>query len=248
MTVPTDLLAEVLDGTASPSAEASAIEHDLDRIRRGLELVVQTPEAARGGSLLRPLSAAAAIAMVTGIAVAVSISSTDRSPRVAQPAPSSPAAVAPTSAATTAEQSGPVLGMPAPALSVQDRVRQADRIVVGTVTKLTRGEGESMGKYVLATVSVNESLKPQGLAGEVVAFDYDYSGAIVSTETSSPPWEVGQELLLFLVSDAGTVSENLQPAHLQVAEGASGRYAAKDGTVDAPFTLDDVRALAAGTP
>ena len=122
---------------------------------------------------------------------------------------------------------------------------QADRIVVGTIEQIDRGEVDGLA-YVLATVAIDESIKPGG-DGEttVVAFDYDLGGGITSAGGSTP-WTVGDRVLLFLVSDAGTVSEHLQPAHLQVAEGQGGRYPVVDGRVEAPFTLDEVRDAARG--
>ncbi|MEP7054239.1 MAG: hypothetical protein ABI912_03230 [Actinomycetota bacterium] len=259
MTTPSDVLQQVLDSVAVDSAEARTIERDLDRIRRGMELAATPSRRPHSVPARRPaaIAAIAVLVLVVAGAVALNRPSANRAAGVAAPAqstspapPSEPAEASATDT-STADPSGLVLGVPAPQLTLEQRVAQADRIVVGTVTNIARGDlgaagGESAGRYVLATIAISESLKPAGSAGAVVAFDYDYSGAVVSKEGQSKPWAVGDELLLFLVSDAGTISERLQPAHLQVAEGAAGRYVLTAGTLDAPFTLDDVRRLARG--
>jgi hypothetical protein len=100
--------------------------------------------------------------------------------------------------------------------------------------------------YALATIAVTESLKPAGGGDDqVVAFDYDYGAT--TPDGAAGGWVVGQEVLVFLVSDAGTVSEHLQPAHLQLLQGGRGRFAVTDGQLQAPFTLDELRAaIAAG--
>jgi hypothetical protein len=120
---------------------------------------------------------------------------------------------------------------------------------VGTVTKVDRGRlggqtgGETGDRYVLATIGVEEPIKGPG--GQVVAFSYDLGGAGTTSEGATRPWTVGDRVLLFLVSDAGTVSADLRPAHLQVAGGETGRYLIRGGQPDgAGFTLDDVRQAA----
>ncbi len=245
MTTETDVLALILEGETIDTDEGRAIAADLDRISRGMELAATQPlpQPRRSPSPIVGVAAAAVVAVITA-GVLVANNGRDSSPDVASPTSSRPVSAA----VTETQGPGVVLGVPAPELTIEQRVAQAERIVVGDVTRVTRGElrdpnGESIGRYVLATVSVSESLKPADAAKEVVAFTYDYGGAIVSSEGETRPWAVGQRVLLFLLNDKGTVSEKLQPAHLQVAEGESGRYFLNGDTLDAPFTLDDVRRL-----
>ncbi|MFN2625370.1 MAG: hypothetical protein ABR520_04715 [Mycobacteriales bacterium] len=175
--------------------------------------------------------------VIAGSALAISAAGSDES-RAPQPvaSPRSPAPAAPAA-----------LGVRAPELSLAERVRQATRIVVGRVTDVDRGtltatNGEPSGeKYLIAAIEVTDPLKPDGDTSEVNAFTYDYDGAIVSSEVTPRPWQVGDKVLLFLTTDVGTPSERVQPPHLMVAEGESGRYFFSGDRLDAPFTLDDVR-------
>jgi hypothetical protein len=138
-------------------------------------------------------------------------------------------------------------GTPASVLSLSQRVAESARVVVGTVTKVDHGRtngpvaGETGDPYVLATIRVDEAIKGPG--GDLVAFDYTFASA--TSEGASRAWNVGDHVLLFLVPDVGTVSATIEPLHMQVAEGESGRYFI-DGAklVGADFTLDDVRRLA----
>jgi hypothetical protein len=139
--------------------------------------------------------------------------------------------------------------VPAPTLSLGQQAARAQRIVVGTVTKVDYGrlggqvEGETGDRYVLATVRVEEAIK--GPDGQVVAFSYDFGAAGSTSEGSSRPWRVGDHILLFLVPDAGSVSAGVSPPHLQVAGGETGRYFIHGDRLDnAQFTLDDVRRAA----
>jgi hypothetical protein len=119
-------------------------------------------------------------------------------------------------------------------------VAQAQRIVVGTVTQVTHGQltGHGPEPYVLSTIHVTETIK--GPAGEAVALDWDYTGTTTTTDGDPWSWRVGDRVLLFLVSDTGTVFAGVRPAHLQVAD----RYLlAGERLVGADFTLADVRRL-----
>lgn len=49
---------------------------------------------------------------------------------------------------------------------------------------------------------------------------------------------------LSLVPDVGTASSDVQPAHVFVDGGESGRYLFDGDRLDAPFTIDDVRRAA----
>ena len=204
---------------------------DIDRIRRGLVLVAaheEQPAKQRSRVRRRVLVAAAAAAVVAGVAGVALAVREDPTPL----------------ASPTSTVGAPSIasGQSAPALTLDERVAQADRIVVGTITAIDRGEVAGL-PYVLATIDVSETIKPSagGFESPVVAFDYDLSGAITSADSTAAPWAIGDEVLLFLVSDAGTVSEDLQPSHLQIAEGAGGRYPIVNDEVVGPFTLDEVR-------
>lgn len=235
-------LALVLHGAPLPSGDAELADavtrarHDVDRIRRGIALVADTPMPVVTHPTRRPwlLGAAAAAVLALGIA-GLAIASNDR--------------VRPVAATSTTAVPGPATASarPGPALTLRERVEKADRIVIGVITDVERGELEPDGAsmpYVLTTIAVEETIKGEP-SDEVVAFDYDFAGIITSSDAPAVPWNVGEEVLLFLVSDAGTVSEHLEPAHLQVADGARGRYAVFEGEVVGEFTLDDVRAATA---
>lgn len=274
MTTVDDLaLQHALDGTTADPDDmelADAIvraERDLARIRRGLQLVAaEEPTAApvrsrrRGRRAVAVAGVAAAIAAAVLIAVVLAWDDDDPAQVAAPsgttaPAPDTQAAAAPATADSTAAISpdtGMVQGMPAPEQGLPELARTAERIVIGRIERVDRGriampgEPEEQGMpYALATIAVRESLKPAGdLIEEVVAFDYDYGG-MITPDGSAGGWEIGQDVLVFLVSDAGTVSEGVQPAHLQLLEGARGRFPVVDGQLQAPFTLDDVRAAVA---
>jgi hypothetical protein len=251
MTTELDVLARILDGEVVDTDEGRAIAADLERIREGMSLAARSPHPPRAHYSMPVVGVAAGIAVVA-IAAGVVLASDDRGPReAAAPPPATASAVttAPEVTSTAATQTGPVLGLPGAPLRLAERVAQADRIVVGEVTNVTRGAlSEDVGglPYLLASVKVTESLKPAGGTDAVVAFDYDLGGAVTS-EGSARPWTVGQRVLLFLVSDAGTVSEKIEPAHLQLAEGDGGRFLFNGETLDAPFSLDDVRRLVTGS-
>ncbi len=220
----------VLDAEADqevPEAARRTAERDLAAIREGMGLL-----GAEATSISRPRQWLSSrwLAVAAGIVALV-------------------AALAIVPGLVRDERAGPSIGMPGPQLSLSERVREADRIVVGTVTKVDHGRLDSQipdetgDAYVLATVRVEEAIKGPG--GEVVAFSYDFGGAVVTSEGSTRPWTEGDRVLLFLAADAGTVSAGLSPAHLQVAEGEAGRYFVDgDRLIDATFTLEDVRRAA----
>ena len=131
-------------------------------------------------------------------------------------------------------------------MNLRERVAASSRIVIGTVVALKHDridsdiEGEAGDPYVLATIRVDEAIK--GPADELVAFAYAFNNATITTEGSSRPWSVGDRVLLFLVPDVGTISSDIDPPHLQVAEGEAGRYFVEGSRLQgADFTLDDVR-------
>jgi hypothetical protein len=196
----------------------------------------------RRGSRSRVVAVSGALAVAAALAiVAIRVLPGDDTSRVASPA----AATAPASPPSTAS----TVGSAAPVLPLPDMARAAERIVIGRIEHLDRGLNSPPGQpgmpYVLATISVEESLKPAGDAiKQVVAFDYDYGGAITSG-SPAPAWNEGDRVVIFLVSDAGTVSENLKPAHLQVLEGSRGRYSIVNGEIQGPLTLEQVREAAA---
>jgi hypothetical protein len=215
-------------GTTDESAAAHQVELDIAEIRRGLVLLaadVPVPTATRRRVRLIWLAAAAAVALV-GAGTLGATALIDRE--------------------GGGNSGPPAMGMPANPLTLHERVASASRIVVGTVIALQRGridseiEGEAGDPYVLATIRIDEAIK--GPHGEIVAFAYDLGTTIVNSEGGSRPWNVGDRLLLFLVPDVGTVSSDISPPHLQVAEGEGGRYFLDSNRIrDADFTLDDVR-------
>lgn len=225
------------DEPADPALEDEVLRarRDIERIRRGIELTARgapaTPVRPARRRWLPVAAAAAAAVAVAGIATALVTRDDSTAPTVS-PSPTTPTSQPAVNAQRSAD------------LSLSEKVAQADAIVVGTITRLDRGEVGGL-PYVLATVEVSETIEGEP-SSTVVAFDYDLdSGDAVTSAGAGTPWNVGDEVLLFLVSDAGTVSEDLEPAHLQVAEGARGRFAVVDGElVNAPFTLDDVRTAA----
>ena len=104
---------------------------------------------------------------------------------------------------------------------------------------------------MLADVTVGEAIRGEG--GTLVAFDYDLGGGAaggtitsrggaISSVPGGSDWVVGQDVLLFLAPSTGTVHEGLRPEHWQVVGGTQGRYLVVVGSVQAPFTLDQVRA------
>jgi hypothetical protein len=204
---------------------------DVRDLRRGLDLVA-ADALPRPGTAARPrwLAALAAAAVVLAIAGGVVLAT--RNPK------------APIARGTQSPRTNQV---PGPVLTLDQKVKGAAVIVVGTVTDLRTGslaEGEGTD-YAMATVRVEERIK--GAPGDtVVAFDYVY-GIVSSEGGPGGVWaKPGDRLLLFLVSDAGTASEDLRPSHLQVFEGAGGRFHVANGELtDAPFTLQDVRDSAA---
>jgi hypothetical protein len=180
---------------------------------------------------------AAAAVVATGVAM-TQLGGSDGPDQAGRPTPSA-----------TSGSSGPQLGFGVP-YDLNRLVRESDTVVIGEVTELRRGATDAESgalRYVLAHVAVQDVLKGSG--GDLWAFDYDLGGGTSSGGTSSepagPPWHVGDRVLLFLTSSAGTVHEGVQPPHLQVAGGAQGRYAVNGESVDAPFSLADVRAAVA---
>lgn len=217
-----------------PLLARQAAERDVAAIRRGLTLLaVDTPRPARPRQ--RHIGqwvaiAAAVVTVVVGVVVGVVL-------------------VGPASTRDAGNDTqGPAIGLPAMPLTLQERVDGASHIVIGTVTTVDRGTidaqlaGEQGDHYVLATVRVDEAIKGQGV--EVIAFSYDY-GSAITIEGTTRPWNVGDRVLLFLLPDVDTISADIEPRHMQVAEGQAGRYFVDgDRLVDADFTLDDVRRAA----
>jgi hypothetical protein len=224
-------------------------DHGLDelteaRLRKGLlELAALTPEPA---TRRRPhvwLTAAAVLALASaGTWTALARDGgggadhrASRAATVTAPATTTPTDAASTGSDTTQHTSGMMVAYDLPRL-----VAESQRIVVGTVTGLRHVAGDDEGNlpYTLATVRISEALR--GPAGEVTAFDYDLGGT--SADQGGPAWVEGQQLLLFLSDPAGTVHAAIQPEHWQVSGGWQGRYPVVSGQLQAPFTLDDVRA------
>ncbi|HVM39668.1 MAG TPA: hypothetical protein VM618_02675 [Acidimicrobiia bacterium] len=213
---------------------------DIDRIRRGLALAADlaadaTPRPrVRRRAPHRAVGVAAAALLLAG-ATAVVVGGVD------DDASDAPVAAPP------ATDAGPVLNSSLGPQTVAERVALADAVVVGTVRDVAYGELDDQGglPYALATIDVAEWVKgPSDRPSSVVAFDYAFAGPTSAGDGSG--WVPGQQVLVFLVSDAGTVSESIQPAHLQVAGGPDGRFAFDGDRLVAPFTLDEVRQAATG--
>ena len=204
---------------------------DVARIRAGLALLAldaPEPRAPRRRGAAFVAAAAVAALLALGIAVAV------------DDPPSRPVATPPSVAPPTG---GAQIGMPAPSRDLVTKVNDATRVVVGRVTGVHTGTlGTEGDAYVLATVEVDEAVKGDG--GTLVAFAYEYGTTAIVSSGSTRPWQVGDRVLLFLVPDVGTASSDIEPAHLFVDGGESGRYLFEGDRLDAPFTLDEVRAAA----
>ena len=225
---------ELLTGDASFAAAVARSEEDLRDIKRGLDLVAadalhHAMPAGRSRWVVGLAAAAVLIAVVGGAILAS---------RGNEKAPVARGSRPPTS-----------IGVPGPTLTLEQTVKSSSVIVVGTVTDVQTGSvgspEEGGMEYAMATIRVEERIK--GSPGEsVVAFDYVY-GIVSSEGGAGGVWaKAGDRLLVFLVSDAGAISEDLKPDHLQIAEGARGRFRVSNGElVDAPYTLQDVRDAAA---
>lgn len=208
-----------------------------ERLRRALHVLAQnTPGETRPGrSRPRMAVLGTVAAAVVALAVAVVL--------VRQPGDAKTAALRPSPTPTAPSTGNLALGSSI-AYDLDRLVSESQRIVVGRVTAVQNGAADEASgglPYTLATIDVREAIR--GPAANLVAFDYDLGDSTASVPGGTP-WAVGEELLLFLSSPAGTVHANVQPAHWQVTGGAQGRYRVTGGNVDAPFTLDDVRAAA----
>ncbi len=167
-------------------------------------------------------------------------------PPSAGPASAGPASAGPPSAAPAAVDGGrSTRRVP---YDLPRLVAEADRVVTGRVREVRVVDGAQAVRYVLALIEVEEGLR--GPVRDVWALDADRSGSATTRTTSDVaelPWQVGQQVLLFLVSDVGTDHEGLDPPHEQVLAGSQGRYEVRGGRlVTADFTLEQVRAAVAG--
>ena len=199
-----------------------------ERLRRGLALLAEQTPPARARRAWLPAAAAAVLLVVAGVGAAVVLR--DDSP---QPVP--PVIAAPTSTVI------PPIGLGV-SYDLARLVRESPRIVVGTVTKVTHGSAsEASGglDYVLADIDVERTLSGPA-EQELVAFGYDYGGAVTAGSAAGASFVEGERVLLFLSSAAGTVQEGLGTPHWQVTGGASGKYTMRDGQPEASFTLEQV--------
>lgn len=164
----------------------------------------------------------------------------------AAPASAGPASAGPPSAAPAAVDGGrSTRRVP---YDLPRLVAEADRVVTGRVREVRVVDGAQAVRHVLALIEVDEGLR--GAVTDVWALDADRSGSATTRTTSDVaelPWQAGQQVLLFLVSDVGTDHEGLDPPHEQVLAGSQGRYEVRDGRlVTADFTLEQVRAAVDG--
>ena len=219
--------------------ELAAAYRDLDRIRQGLSLVA-ADAAVLSVRRRPPRSVALAVAAAIVVAAVGTI------------------AVANRSRSATKSVTPPTLASPGPGVSLgggiidhgwQARAHMATRIVVGTVTSLRRGQltvspKETTGDpYVLLHITVDDAIK--GPPGDVEVFAYDFSGGTTAAGTAelSRTWAEGQRVLLMLLTpESQEPSASLTPAHLDLLDGGLGRYDYINGRLQAPFTLEQLRA------
>lgn len=217
----------------------------------------------RGAVRSAGIAAGIAAAAVTASLVVLGGGDGARTPRTA--VPPARTTTQPTTAQPTTDGSAaqPTTDGSAARISYDLRRLSAESalIVVGTVTEVRHGSGEAAGglPYVLAHIRVDRALR--GADSSVWAFDYDLGskGGVVSSESAvspesavsselaGPPWRVGESVLLFLASSAGTVHAEVEPGHLQVVGGAQGRYAVHGERLDAPFTFAQLRLIVKST-
>ena len=215
------------------------LEPELEaRLRRGLGLLAEQTPAARSRRTWIPAAAAAVAVAAAGVAVGVLAGNDGRSsPHEAAPQPRPPAS------STPATPGGPTVIGNSVTYDLERLVNESPRILVGTVAKVIHGDAsEASGglPYVLAEVSVDRTLKGADTA-HVVAFDYDYGGTITADALQGATFAVGQQVLLFLSSSAGTVHADIPPRHWQVTGGGQGEYVKHGDQLDAPFTLEQVQ-------
>jgi hypothetical protein len=222
--------------------DTALLEPELeDRLRRGLALLAEETPAPRGRRAWLPAAAAAAVVLLAGAGVAIGLgltASDGPTPRH-QAGPSAPPPVASTPPTT----GGPTVIGQGISYDLPRLVRESPRIVIGTVAQVTHGDAsDSSGglPYVLAEVSVDHTLKGPDTK-TVVAFDYEYSNAVTADSVQGATFTVGQRVLLFLSSAAGTVHEKLPPPHWQVTGGGQGEYPMHGDDPAAPFTIEQVR-------
>lgn len=206
-------------------SEAAAAERDVERIRRGLDLLARDLDDERARRRVPRWVGVAASLAAAAAGVVVLVPRHD-----ARPVARATAAPGRTGATSVVPDRG-----------WQFRARNATTVVVGTVSHLTHGTidlgpGAPVG-YTLADVDVSETVK--GTAGDVTAFAFDEADASTAART----WNVGDRVVLFLVQpEAGWLSSSVPAAHLDLFEGLRSRYDFDGEALDAPFTLDELRA------
>lgn len=122
----------------------------------------------------------------------------------------------------------------------------ADYAGIGTVMTVSAGtlpvdapHPYANDPYHLVTIRVDEVLRGP-LTTQIVVYD---SPADRLPAERNVRWKVGTRMLLFLDPSEGTVHHGIKPLHYQLTLGAHGAYEIRDGElVDAPFTLDEIRA------
>lgn len=215
------------------------------RVREALRAIAeQTPAEGSTAPVSRRLlliAAAAATLTVASVgAVALSSGHQAKRPLVAAPRPTATATE--TETETYIAPLGSRVGYDLPML-----VKESERVVVGQIVEVRHGTESGPGgmPYVLARIRVEQALA--GPNQEPWAFDYDPAsgGGGGSEDPAGPAWTIGDRVLLFLAPSTGTVHEGIQPQHWQVTGGPQGRYQIKGDHLEAPFTLDDVRAALA---
>ena len=226
--------------------QAPVPPHRPDFFERLSERIAATDTKRRSPRARPALVAAAALVLVVGLGAAVVAGrsrGTSQRPLADRARPPAASHGRPGPAPDTGSPAAGQVAAAAPrqATSLQPQVAAAQRVVVGRVVELRQEQLPAAGgqgpesPYVVATVAVEESLKPPGAGpARLVVADYD--------PTSGPPWREGQRLLLFLVPDTSPVAR--ASGRLAVSGGAEGRFAFDGARLQAPFTLDDVRQAA----
>ena len=222
----------------TPDDSTDVLEPELEaRLRRGLGLLAaQTPDR-RSRRPLLAAAAAAALLAAAGIGVGLAINGSEGQSGPQQAGPS-----APPIASTSQPGGGPTTIGQGVSYDLARLVDESPRILVGTVTNVSHGDASDASgglPYVLAEVSVDHTLKGADTA-HVVAFDYDYGGTVTANAPHGATFAVGQQVLLFLSSSAGTVHADLPPLHWQVTGGAAGEYRMRGDEPEAPFTIAEI--------
>lgn len=219
--------------------DTALLEPELEqRLRRGLLLLAeQTPPPRTRRPWLTAAAAAVVVLAPVGVGLGQRFTGSGTPPDRPQAGPSAPPV-----ASSPPTTGGPSVIGQGVTYDLARLVDESPRIVIGTVTRVTHGEASDASgglPYVLADISIDRTLKGPDTA-PLVVFDYDYGNTVTSDAVQGATFDVGERVLLFLSSSAGTVHADLDRPHWQVTGGAAGEYRMRGNEPDAPFTLSDV--------